>query len=88
MCAFFFKYMGTNIPDVYAAGDVASFPLSIHADRRVNIGHWQLAQAHGTAKKTTNSHELHIELLQLIIFSVFNWYFRTGCSFKHAEEIN
>ncbi|TSN39313.1 Apoptosis-inducing factor 3 [Bagarius yarrelli] len=41
------KFMRTNISDVFAAGDVASFPLSIHADKRVNIGHWQLAQAHG-----------------------------------------
>lgn len=43
--------MRTNIPDVFAAGDVASFPLSIHADKRVNIGHWQMAQAHGNAVK-------------------------------------
>ncbi|XP_072548094.1 apoptosis inducing factor mitochondria associated 4 isoform X2 [Salminus brasiliensis] len=40
------KYMRTNIPDVFAAGDVVSFPLSIHVDKRVQIGHWQLAQAH------------------------------------------
>lgn len=42
--------MRTNIPDVFSAGDVASFPLSIQADKRVNIGHWQLAQAHGNAE--------------------------------------
>ncbi|KAI4878558.1 hypothetical protein NFI96_016752 [Prochilodus magdalenae] len=41
------KFMRTNIPDVFAAGDVVSFPLSIHEDKRVQIGHWQLAQAHG-----------------------------------------
>ncbi|KAL7831864.1 hypothetical protein AOLI_G00294120 [Acnodon oligacanthus] len=41
------KFMRTNIPDVFAAGDVASFPLCIREDKRVQIGHWQLAQAHG-----------------------------------------
>uniref|UniRef100_A0AAR2KKS7 Rieske domain-containing protein n=1 Tax=Pygocentrus nattereri TaxID=42514 RepID=A0AAR2KKS7_PYGNA len=41
------KFMKTNIPDVFAAGDVASFPLCIREDKRVQIGHWQLAQAHG-----------------------------------------
>uniref|UniRef100_A0A3Q1AZY4 Rieske domain-containing protein n=1 Tax=Amphiprion ocellaris TaxID=80972 RepID=A0A3Q1AZY4_AMPOC len=41
------KYMRTNIPDVFAAGDVTSFPLTIRGDQRVNIGHWQMSQAHG-----------------------------------------
>ncbi|ROK28224.1 Apoptosis-inducing factor 3 [Anabarilius grahami] len=42
------KFMKTNIPDVFAAGDVVSFPLPLVGHKRVNIGHWQLAQAHGT----------------------------------------
>ncbi|XP_044210846.1 apoptosis inducing factor mitochondria associated 4 [Thunnus albacares] len=41
------KFMRTNIPDVFSAGDVTSFPLSICGDQRVNIGHWQMSQAHG-----------------------------------------
>ncbi|XP_026137987.1 apoptosis inducing factor mitochondria associated 4 [Carassius auratus] len=41
------KFMKTNIPDVFAAGDVVSFPLPLVGHKRVNIGHWQLAQAHG-----------------------------------------
>ncbi|MCJ8740078.1 hypothetical protein PDJAM_G00054840 [Pangasius djambal] len=58
------KFMRTNVPDVFAAGDVTSFPLSIHADKRVNIGHWQLAQAHGRVaalnmlKKQTKLHSV------------------------------
>ncbi|XP_053503511.1 apoptosis inducing factor mitochondria associated 4 isoform X3 [Ictalurus furcatus] len=58
------KFMRTNNPDVFAAGDVASFPLSIQADKRVNIGHWQLAQAHGRVaalnmlKKQTKLHSV------------------------------
>uniref|UniRef100_A0A672SVC4 Apoptosis inducing factor mitochondria associated 4 n=1 Tax=Sinocyclocheilus grahami TaxID=75366 RepID=A0A672SVC4_SINGR len=41
------RFMKTNIPDVFAAGDVASFPLPLVGHKRVNIGHWQLVQAHG-----------------------------------------
>lgn len=41
------KFMKTNIPDVFSAGDVTSFPLTIRGDQRVNIGHWQMSQAQG-----------------------------------------
>uniref|UniRef100_A0A8C6NHS2 Apoptosis inducing factor mitochondria associated 4 n=1 Tax=Nothobranchius furzeri TaxID=105023 RepID=A0A8C6NHS2_NOTFU len=43
----FFQYMRTNIPDIFSAGDVASFPLSIRGDQQVNIGHWQMSHSHG-----------------------------------------
>ncbi|KAM3615836.1 uncharacterized protein V6R79_008530 [Siganus canaliculatus] len=41
------KFMRTNIEDIFSAGDVTSFPLSIRGGQRVNIGHWQMSQAHG-----------------------------------------
>lgn len=41
------KFMRTNIPDIFSAGDVTSFPLTIRGDQRVNIGHWQMSQSHG-----------------------------------------
>ncbi|XP_069004094.1 apoptosis inducing factor mitochondria associated 4 [Embiotoca jacksoni] len=41
------KFMRTNITDVFSAGDVTSFPLTIRGDQRVNIGHWQMSQAQG-----------------------------------------
>ncbi|XP_029304798.1 apoptosis-inducing factor 3-like [Cottoperca gobio] len=41
------KYMRTNVPTVYCGGDVATFPLAMAKNRLVNIGHWQIAQAHG-----------------------------------------
>uniref|UniRef100_A0A3Q2R167 Apoptosis inducing factor mitochondria associated 5 n=1 Tax=Fundulus heteroclitus TaxID=8078 RepID=A0A3Q2R167_FUNHE len=52
------KYMQTNIPDVFCAGDLASFPLAVAKNQLVNIGHWQMAQAQRIAalnmlKKTT-----------------------------------
>ncbi|XP_059207065.1 apoptosis-inducing factor 3 [Centropristis striata] len=40
------KYMRTNVPDVYCGGDLATFPLKMAQNRLVNIGHWQMAQAH------------------------------------------
>lgn len=51
--------MMTNIPDVFSAGDVTSFPLTIRGDQRVRIGHWQMSHAQGRVaalnmlKKTT-----------------------------------
>lgn len=47
--------MRTNIPDVFSAGDVTSFPLAIRGDLRVNIGHWQMSQAQGKRLKDTHS---------------------------------
>nr|XP_046244886.1 apoptosis inducing factor mitochondria associated 4 [Scatophagus argus]XP_046244887.1 apoptosis inducing factor mitochondria associated 4 [Scatophagus argus]XP_046244888.1 apoptosis inducing factor mitochondria associated 4 [Scatophagus argus]XP_046244889.1 apoptosis inducing factor mitochondria associated 4 [Scatophagus argus] len=41
------KFMRTNIPYIFSAGDVTSFPLTIRGDERVNIGHWQMSQAQG-----------------------------------------
>uniref|UniRef100_A0A8C2ZKP5 Apoptosis inducing factor mitochondria associated 5 n=1 Tax=Cyclopterus lumpus TaxID=8103 RepID=A0A8C2ZKP5_CYCLU len=41
------KYMRTNISSVYCGGDLATFPLAMAKNRLVNIGHWQMAQAHG-----------------------------------------
>ncbi|XP_041667377.1 apoptosis inducing factor mitochondria associated 4 [Cheilinus undulatus] len=41
------KFMRTNLPDIFGAGDVTSFPLTIRGDQRVNIGHWQMSQAQG-----------------------------------------
>ncbi|KAK7925767.1 hypothetical protein WMY93_008077 [Mugilogobius chulae] len=41
------KFMKTNVPDVFCGGDVCTFPLTMAGDQQVNIGHWQMAQAHG-----------------------------------------
>ena len=40
------QYMKTNKADVFGAGDVVEFPLWL-ADSEINIGHWQMAHAHG-----------------------------------------
>ncbi|XP_061684153.1 apoptosis inducing factor mitochondria associated 4 [Syngnathoides biaculeatus] len=41
------KFMRTNVGDVFSAGDVTSFPLTIRGDQRVSVGHWQMSQAQG-----------------------------------------
>jgi len=42
------KNMETNVPDVYAGGDMVTFPLTVYDGVNVSIGHWQIAQYHGT----------------------------------------
>ena len=39
--------MATSLPDIWAAGDIISFPLNSYKDQMVNIGHWGLAMYHG-----------------------------------------
>lgn len=41
------QFMKTNIPDIFSAGDVTAFPLTIRGDERCNIGHWQMSKAQG-----------------------------------------
>lgn len=41
------ELMMTNVPNVFGAGDVTSFPLTIRGNQMVNIGHWQMAHAQG-----------------------------------------
>lgn len=44
---FLLQHMRTNIPGVFCGGDVSTFPLTMAGNQLVNIGHWQMAQAHG-----------------------------------------
>nr|CAB3220714.1 apoptosis-inducing factor 3-like [Phallusia mammillata] len=39
--------MQTKVPNVYAVGDVALFPLAMKDGELSNIQHWQMAHAHG-----------------------------------------
>lgn len=41
------KFMMTNVPDVFGAGDITSFPLAIRGDQMVSICHWQMSHSHG-----------------------------------------
>ena len=35
--------MATSVPGIWAAGDIASFPLSLYKNQRVSSGHWGVA---------------------------------------------
>ncbi|XP_033905208.3 apoptosis-inducing factor 3-like isoform X1 [Acipenser ruthenus] len=73
------KFMQTGVPGVFAAGDVTSFPLSLRKDKMVNIGHWQLAHAHGRIAA------LNMLKKQVGINSVpFFWTMLMGKSFRYA----
>ncbi|XP_071036886.1 apoptosis-inducing factor 3-like [Parasteatoda tepidariorum] len=41
------EFLKTNIDGIYACGDIVEFPLATYGNVRVNISHWQIAQAHG-----------------------------------------
>ncbi|XP_041078581.1 apoptosis-inducing factor 3-like isoform X2 [Polyodon spathula] len=41
------KTMQSNVPGVFAAGDVVTFPLALRSNKRVNVPHWQMAHMQG-----------------------------------------
>lgn len=41
------EYLETNVPGVYAGGDIAYAPLHSFYNKNASIGHYQLAQYHG-----------------------------------------
>ncbi|KAG8597980.1 hypothetical protein GDO81_002449 [Engystomops pustulosus] len=41
------KMMQTNVPSVFAAGDVVTFPLTFRNNKKVNVPHWQMAHMQG-----------------------------------------
>ncbi|KAM4050852.1 apoptosis-inducing factor 3 isoform 3-T4 [Anomaloglossus baeobatrachus] len=41
------KMMQTNVPGVFAAGDVVTFPLAFRNNKKVNVPHWQMAHMQG-----------------------------------------
>lgn len=49
------QMMQTNVPGVFAAGDAVTFPLAWRNNRKVNIPHWQMAHAQGTASPKARS---------------------------------
>lgn len=53
--------MQTNIPGVFAAGDVVTFPLAFRNNKKVNVPHWQMAHMQGNIgiRKITPTTMLH-----------------------------
>lgn len=52
--------MRTNCQDVYAVGDIASFPMHNNKvdeiPKLVNVGHWQMALHHGRTAGNVMQH--------------------------------
>lgn len=69
----FCQFMRTNIPDIFSAGDVASFPLTIRGDQRVNVGHWQMSQSHGERMKDSKKHSFIWCLLGAWVLLRYLW---------------
>ncbi len=42
-----FQHMRTNKENVFAAGDIVTFPLFMSDDEQANVQHWQMAHRHG-----------------------------------------
>lgn len=75
------QHLETNVPNVYAVGDIAKFPLSIHQESpRVAIGHWQIAQSHGRLAGLNIGHETK-ELVRTVPFF---WTVQYGKSFRYS----
>lgn len=75
--------MRTNIPDIFSAGDVTSFPLTIRGDQRVNIGHWQMSQAQGKRQKDPKNRLLGKNNVMpgfnlIVLVSCFFFFFSTS----------
>ncbi|XP_065320565.1 apoptosis-inducing factor 3-like isoform X2 [Gordionus sp. m RMFG-2023] len=77
------EYMTTNIPNVFAGGDVVTFPLFLldrsEKNRNVSIQHWQMATKHGQIAA------LNILKKRVVIKSVpYFWTVQFGKSFRYA----
>ncbi|XP_034538976.1 apoptosis-inducing factor 3 [Notolabrus celidotus] len=73
------KFMHTSAPDVYCGGDLSSFPLKMAKNRMINIGHWQMAQAHGRIA-ALNMMDKHTELRSV----PFYWTVLLGKTIRYA----
>ncbi|PIK53726.1 putative apoptosis-inducing factor 3 isoform X3 [Apostichopus japonicus] len=66
------KFLCTNNPDIYAAGDIAEFPLRLNNNSPVNIGHWQIAHYHGrVAALNMFGHETEVETVPFFWTAIF-----------------
>ncbi len=75
------KFMETSVKNVFAAGDIAKFPLT-YADKTsdVSIGHWQIAQSHGRIVGLNLASEVKQPLKTVPFF----WTVQYGKSIRYA----
>ena len=75
--------MKTNVDNIFAIGDIAKFPLDLPSFEeavQINVGHWQIAHAHGKCAAlniaTVNTHPLKTV--------PFFWTMQYGKSIRYA----
>ena len=69
----------SGLSDVWAAGDIVTFPLNTFKDQRVNIGHWGLAMYHGKVA-ALNMLSIDVNLNTVPFF----WTVQFGKSLRYA----
>lgn len=77
------EFMETSVKGIFAAGDIASFPLSLPTttpNTLANVGHWQLALAHG---KCVGQNVASDEMSQIKTVPFF-WTVQFGKSIRYA----
>ena len=77
------RQMQTNVPNVYAGGDIAQFPLTLPTFEdpvSVAIGHWQIAQVHGKTAGLNMDQESPFPLSTVPFF----WTVQFGKSIRYA----
>ncbi|XP_078081057.1 apoptosis inducing factor mitochondria associated 4 isoform X2 [Mustelus asterias] len=73
------EFMQTSVAKIFAAGDVASFPLPLQNNESVNICHWQIAHMQGHVAA------LNMQMKKTAINTVpFFWTFFLGKSLRYA----
>ena len=73
------KMAVSGLQDVWAAGDIVTFPLNTYKDARVNIGHWGLAMYHGKVA-ALNMLSIDVNLNTVPFF----WTVQFGKSIRYA----
>ncbi|MBN3304284.1 AIFM3 factor, partial [Amia calva] len=75
------KLMQTNVPGVFAGGDIVTFPLSLRNNKKFNVPHWQMAHMHGRIA-ALNMLDRMVEINTVPYF----WTAMFGKSLRYAEE--
>ena len=72
--------MKTNKDNIYAAGDIVTFPLFIADDEQANVQHWQMAHTHG--KEFTLHVQCSMQTCNLLHKSDLFYFI-----FKHVQSV-
>lgn len=75
------EFLQTNVPDIYAGGDIANAPVYAIGQERATIGHYPLAQYHG---RMAAINMVNAERQQAIEAVPYFWTVLFGKSFRYS----